>query len=188
VGVTLLIALAPYALWALFAQNILEQPRHLLPLVVALILGLALLVEQHRALGLGMALALFGSSAPLGQSRATVAPPAVQLARYLAHTQPLAHLALFGGRSIRLVRLVEPTIDTRERTWLSEVDVDLERFDVLPRSVWVTSEVTPTPDRLERLRPGPWFCRDPRLDRQAPCLQLLEYQIPHPAMPVAPSH
>ena len=79
-----------------------------------------------------------------------------------------------GGRSIRFF---PPTITTRERTWMSEVYVELEHLDVLPPRVLVTSEVEGAPTHRACLTEGPTFCRDARLDRMRPCLTLREYHL-----------
>jgi hypothetical protein len=72
----------------------------------------------------------------------------------------------------------ELPIVRRERTWLAEVYVDLERMNVLPRHVLVTSEVVGAPTHGAWLTDGPTFCRDPRIDRQSPCLTLRVYHLP----------
>jgi hypothetical protein len=66
---------------------------------------------------------------------------------------------------------------TRPRTWLTEVDVELERLDHLPSHVLITSEVDVDAARAARVTAGPTFCRDPRLDRQRPCITLSEYRL-----------
>ncbi len=43
-----LLVLAPYALWAFFAQNIIEQPRHVLPLVEGMLLLLSMVLAESK--------------------------------------------------------------------------------------------------------------------------------------------
>jgi hypothetical protein len=161
----------PYAAWVLFAQNVLAQPRHVLPLVVAACVAAAGLAGRRLAFALPLSVAF--AAAPLAWTRAHVPPAAAQAADWLEHAAPGA--AVFGGRSMRFFQLMAPSLTTRERTWLSEVDVDLERLDRLPAQVFVTSEVEADPQRVARLRAGPTFCRDARLDPEAACLTLSQY-------------
>ena len=44
-----------------------------------------------------------------------------------------------AGRKSRAVRFLPPSIPSIPRTWLSEVDVELERVNILPPDVLVTS-------------------------------------------------
>ena len=166
---------APYLLWVLLAQNIIDQPRHALPLVVGLIVLLACATATRPVWALAAMVTMLAGSAPLAVAHATELPPPEALARWVAvQTDPLP-VAVFGGRSLRFLRN-SPSLLVRERTWLSEVDVELGRFDILPRTIWITSEVDQ--NIAARLTPGPRFCRDPRLDRAQPCVQWFRYLRP----------
>ena len=169
---------APYLAWAFFGQNVIEQPRHLLPLVTLGCVGLgAALARRPRAAAATAALAL-AASLPLAFARVTVPPAAAQAARWTqAHYPRRNEVAVFGGRSIRFFDALTPSIPTRTRTWLSEVDVELERLDVLPPVLLLTSEVEVDAARAARVSDGPTFCRDPRLDRAQPCLTLRRYRL-----------
>ncbi|MDB4968653.1 MAG: hypothetical protein JWN44_4342 [Myxococcales bacterium] len=185
------IVLAPYAVWALLAQNVLEQPRHLLPLVAALVVGLAVITTRRlaagtrRAVAAGAAVAVVAlvaaaalAAVPLAVARVRVAPAAVQLARHVLAAHPAAHDAVIvGNRSVRLIHDAAPSLTTVERQTLDEVRGALERLDVLPPDLYVTSELTGAPDEAAHVTPGPEFCRDPRIDRQHPCLRLLRYNL-----------
>jgi hypothetical protein len=165
---------APYALWAFFAQNVVEQPRHLLPLVVAALLALACALDGWRAV---VAIAVVAaSSLPVAIAHRRTTPAAAQLVEHVAASAG-SETALFGGRSIRFAHLLQPSLRAYERTWLSEVDVTLERLDVLPRRILITSEVEIDPTRAARVRPGPRFCRPLVVERAQRCLQLSEYFI-----------
>ena len=89
----------------------------------------------------------------------------------------------FGSRgalgcfSFFAFRFLPPSVPSIPRTWLSEVDVELERVNILPPDVLVTSEVEVDPARARRLRPLATFCRDARIDRAQPCLWILRYAI-----------
>jgi hypothetical protein len=176
-GKVALLVAAPYALWVFFGQNVIEQPRHLLPLVVMLLVGLGALLGAQPAFAV-TAIALVGlASAPLVRERVRSVPAALQAARYVEAHYPPDQVVVFGAKSIRFFEWAAPEVPTRTRTWLSEVDVDLERLDRLPPHVLVTDELTPDPARAARLGAPITFCRDPRLDRARPCLSLRPYQI-----------
>ena len=167
---------APYALWVLLAQNVVEQPRHLLPLVVLVVIALAW--SARRALVVTLPAIALAASAPLAWAHAHEAPAAAQAADWLAARAQSAggSVAVFGGASIRFFENLAG-VGAHPRTWLSEVDVDLERLDSLPREIWITDEVELDAARAPRVSDGPRFCRDARLDRARPCLALRRYTI-----------
>ena len=169
---------APYALWVLLGQNVVEQPRHLLPLVtLACVFIGAALAERPIVAALVAALA-FAPSLPLAYRRVHVEPAAAQAARWTAarYPQPNA-VVVFGTRSIRFFDELAPAILRRTRGWASEADVDLERLDVLPPRILITSEVDVDETRTARVADVVTFCRDARIDRGQPCLTLREYRI-----------
>lgn len=176
---TLLVALVatPYLLWVLFGQNILDQPRHMLPLVVGLAALLGCATQAQPLWALGAVALLLAGSLPLARAHATEAPAAATAAAWVSAATDPPPVAVFGGRSLRFFR-DDPTLELRERTWLAEIEVDLARFQILPRTIWVTSEVSIDAARASRLTAGPTFCRDARLDRAQPCLQLFRYTLP----------
>lgn len=168
------ILVTPYAAWAFFAQNVVEQPRHLLPLVLAVVTVLAyMLAKRPVLLVTAVALAL-GASLPLAVARPKTLPAAAQAAESLKGSDGLV---VFGTRSMRMLNWLFPKIPTRTRSQLAEVDVDLERFDRLPKQILVTSEVAIDRARSQRLHDVATFCRDVRFDRQSPCLTLREYRL-----------
>ena len=168
------VVVAPYALWALFAQNVIEQPRHLFPLVLATLVVAGALLSARPLAGVAVSVLLAVASLPLAIERVRVPPAAAQLASYVESHYPPSKVMVFGARSLRFL---PPSIPSSPRTWLSEVDVDLERVDVFPEYVLVTSEVEPDRVRARRLHPVATFCRDRRLDRQTPCLTLSRYVL-----------
>jgi hypothetical protein len=117
-------------------------------------------------------------SLPLAVARVRVEPAAAQAARWTAARFPRPNqVAVFGARAIRFFDELAPSTVRRTRTWLSEVDVDLERLDILPPHILITSEVDIDETRAARVDAGPTFCRDARIDRGQPCLTLREYHI-----------
>lgn len=167
----------PYAAWAFFAQNIVEQPRHALPLVIGELVVLALWLAPHPRRALAVVALFAAASIPLVRARRDSAPAAAQAADWVAHQYAARDVAVFGGRAIRFFADGAPGVVTRPRTWLSEVDVELERLNRLPPHILVTSEVEVDPARAKKITDGPTFCRDARLDRQQPCLTLREYHL-----------
>lgn len=176
----------PYAAWALLGQNVIAQPRHLLPLVLLLVLLAALVLDGARLLG-GLAVAaLLAGSLPVAVLHHRTEAPAAQLARHVAARaaeRGAPSRILFGGRSTRFVQWMAPSVKVIPRQLHAEVDVDLERLDRLPAEVLVTSELELDPRRAPRLRPGPTFCRDQRLERRQPCIQLFTYDLLGPLLP-----
>jgi hypothetical protein len=173
-----LVVAAPYALWVLFAQNVVEQPRHLLPLVLFACVMLGVALARRPPVAAAVAALALAASAPLAWMRARTPPAAAQAAAWVAATYPQKNsVAVFGGKSIRFFDELAPQVPTRTRTWASEVDVELERLDVLPPTLLISSEVDVDARRARRVVGGPTFCRDVRLDRAQPCLQLRFYRL-----------
>ena len=182
-----LLVLAPYALWAFFAQNILEQPRHVLPLVEGLLLLLAMVLCSSNLAQVAVFALMLVVSGRLALERDAVPPAAAQAADWLATHQTAGDTLVAGTRSVRFFqaeadRVSPPPFQVREDPWLSGLIGELARVDRLPSALWVTSEVdlhsgagdtAPLPSQWQ-LDPGPTFCRDARIDRFQPCLLLLQ--------------
>jgi hypothetical protein len=176
-----LVVVLPYAAWVLVAQNIIEQPRHVLPLVTLACVALGGALARRPAAAVAVVALALLASLPLAWARAHSLPAAAQAAQWTAATYPQPNAAVvFGARSLRFFEELAPTVVTRKRTWLSEVDVELERLNVLPPNIIVTSEVELDSRRAARISDGPTFCRDVRLDRAQPCLTLRTYRIGRP--------
>ena len=170
----------PYALWVFLGQNLIAHPRHLLPVVLSLLVALACAVSDRPFLRVAIVLCVAIGSLPTALGHHHLTPPAVQAAKYLERLAPPSEIAVFGGPSIRFFQVFAPSLLSRERTWLSEVDVELERVDRLPSRVFITSEVDTGPadgDRARRLGPPIPFCPDHRYDRPERCLSLREYHL-----------
>jgi hypothetical protein len=149
-----------------------------LPLVAGACVFLGVLVAPGPRLAAALALVAMAASLPLAVARARTLPAAAQAARWtLANFPARNDVAVFGGRALRFFELEAPSLVTRPRTWLSEVDVELERLDVLPPTLLITSEVAVDAARAPRVGDGPTFCRDARLDRAQPCLTLRRYRL-----------
>jgi hypothetical protein len=181
-------ALAPYVVWVGLGQNLRDQPRHVLPIVVALAAGLALpAARSTRARALVGALAVLVSvrTALDAHARRTIPPPGQQLVE-LAHAQPpAARPAVFGVASVRFFELGDLAGRAFPAGSLGDVQMRLTRLDALPARVWVTSEVDGARTPEER-RAAPWplvpvatLCRPPRIDRRAPCIDVFDWKLPY---------
>ncbi|MGZ3441351.1 MAG: hypothetical protein ACXVDD_17650, partial [Polyangia bacterium] len=170
------VVVVPYALWALLAQNVLEQPRHLLPLVAALIVGLALAAARRPLVGFALAALAFAASAPLVLRRG---PPAAAVVahRVAARFPARGDVVVFARRSARVMQAAEPSLPVRPADRVSDVLGTLERLDVLPRHVFYVAEELAADDDAHSATADDslHFCRDLRLDRQSPCVTLRSY-------------
>lgn len=175
----------PYALYAAVAQNVFDSPRHLLPVVLA---GIALaawgaedLLTRIRrtaarwASFAGVAVLIALPAMETAWVHRTREPPGALVARYVVTQGPRETLMLFGGRSARVAEWAG--VPSLPRTLMGEVDVTLERFDRLPRVVFVTDEVRGRERGRGTLYPGRRFCRDARVDHTAPCVTVHRYDI-----------
>ncbi|HEY8075672.1 MAG TPA: DUF2723 domain-containing protein [Labilithrix sp.] len=164
------ILVVPYFLWIALGQNVRQQPRHALPLVVviAVLLALAATVSPRaRQLGVALALLVAAHTAIDAWQRRTTPPPGEQLVAY-ARAQP-APVAIFGGPSIRFFESSELAKQAAVLPTYDELGYALTRVDRYPRTILVTSEVegAPTEPAVAVL------CRPPRLDRRGPCLRVV---------------
>jgi hypothetical protein len=181
-GLRVLIVVAPYLVWITLAQNLRDQPRHVLPLVVLLAAGLAWRASRTpSAFCVVCALALLMSvrTSKATLTRRSVAPPGAQLVA-LARAQPSPErLAIFGATSIRFFELTELAPNAFTAGAWGDVQLRLARLPVLPSRVWVTSEV----ERLGGEPPWPLehlatLCGPARIDRSPPCVGVDEWKLP----------
>ena len=180
------VALLPYALWAFFGQNILTQPRHVLPLVLGLVLLLGLVLSTEIIATALVTMMIGIISVPLAVARHRIPPAPAQAAAWAAEKfrDDSGRTAIFAVRSTRF--FVEEGKTLREpwtvenRNWLSDVYVTLARVDRFPRHILLTDEIDqraglpPSSHLPGRILPGPRFCRDERIDRAVPCMQVFE--------------
>jgi hypothetical protein len=175
-----LVATMPYAVWAFLAQNVVDQPRHALPLVEGMILLLGCFLSLHRLAVALIAVSAASVNLPLIRERQRVGPAPAQAAAWLLEHAPPADTAIMADRTWRFFTELPGPYTVRQHAWLSEVVVDLARFNRFPTNIYLTSEVDPHSGmgegsalpRLWKLEDGPRFCRDARIDRAQPCLGL----------------
>jgi hypothetical protein len=184
-----LVLLLPYALWAFFGQNILTQPRHVLPLALGLLVLLGLVLSK-QPVAAAVAVAIIAIiSLPLARTRHLALPAPAQAAAWAAEKwrTDSDRTAIFAIRSARFfveqARGFEHPWTVNNRNWLTEIYVDLARLDRFPRHILITDEIdqrsgqpasAPQPRMPGRIVSGPRFCRDERIDRAVPCLQVFE--------------
>ena len=170
------IVVVPYALWALLAQNVVEQPRHLLPLVAALIAAAAVAAARRPLIGFALAALAFAASAPLVFHRG---PPAAAVVAHRVAERFAARgdVVVFARRSARVMQSAEPSLPVRGADRVSDIFGTLERLDVLPRHIFYVAEELAADDdaRSGAADDSLHFCRDARLDRQSPCVTLRSY-------------
>jgi hypothetical protein len=146
-----LVTLLPYAVWVAVGQNVREQPRHALPLVVALAAALGLAATTSRgarsAGAVLFALVAMRTSAD-AHDRRTILPPGAQLVELAQRVAAESHarVAAFGGPSARFFELA-PSPDAVGFTvaTLGEASLALGRVDRSPSRALVTSEVLDLP-------------------------------------------
>jgi hypothetical protein len=176
-----LVATLPYLAWIGLGQNLRDQPRHALPLVVVAAAGLALPAARgaRSAVLVGvLALVVSVRTALDARARRTIAPPGQQLVE-LARAQPAPErLAVFGVASVRFFESTELADRAFSVASPGDAVVRLTRLGALPAQVWATSEVAGA-DRVRwPVQRIATLCRPARLDRRAPCLDVFAWSLP----------
>lgn len=180
------LALLAYGVFVLLFQNVIESPRHLLPVVYAVgaAAGVAIAVPwQASARGvsvgraLGTALVVLLLLRGMSDARArSIEPPLGAQVVSLARAEPVApgglergEVAIFGGDSARFA--IAAGIPGGYAENLGDVTLGLGSMQRLPTSVLVTSEVE-VDGRGRALVRVATVCRPPRLDRKHHCLDV----------------
>jgi hypothetical protein len=163
------------------AQNV-SQPRHALP-IVAVILAFAargIVTAPRRDVRLTLlAVALWsfvvaGPAAQLVWLHRREPPPGLAAAEWIRAQGPTRDAVLFGGRAARFGEIAG--VPSLPRTWMGEVEVTLERLDRLPPRIYLTDEVQFRERARGRVTWQRTFCRDARIEREAPCLGIYRYE------------
>jgi len=171
-----LLVTLPYLLWITLGQNLREQPRHMLPIVATLSLGLVFLVLVHpsalvRVFALPVLLTLVGGRTLIDAlERHAVPPPGAQLVALVAsmNSEP----QVFAGPSARFFD-GSPALPTVHAVGsLGDAILALSRVDHPGPVTLLTSELTDLTHVLVPLVPVAHLCRPPRLDRRTPCLDV----------------
>ncbi len=171
-GVGYALAVASYLAWIAVGQNLRQEPRHVLPIVVAITVAIVCALTTSRAWTLVACawLALLGVRTGSDALLRRRTPPASASLVLLARASPPGTMA-FGARSARFFDL-DPKDGRlgRPAATLGDVLIGIGRVDPKPTTILVT-------DELEGLDRSPYAlieiarpCRPARLDRRRPCL------------------
>lgn len=105
------VVLGGYLVWVWLGQNV-DKPRHLLPVVPALALGLGLALARTRIPALLVAAVLLAVSAPRAATQGGL-PPAAALVRHVIRSHPPEGAQIFAGEEARLFERYAPA----HRVW-----------------------------------------------------------------------
>lgn len=172
------VVLVPYLVWIAIGQNLRQQPRHALPIVVALAVCLAVTasrVPPLRMLGAALALLVASRTALDASRRRKVPPPGAQLAAFAQRLPDARGVAVFAGPSSRFFESTFLADRAASAASLDDARLGLTRLNDFPRRVLVTDELEGVAEA--RLPLVATFCRPPRLDRRAPCLRVYEWPV-----------
>jgi hypothetical protein len=171
------LVLGPYLAWIALGQNLAQQPRHALPLVVALAVGLALSIHSsgRGVVGFALALLLGFRTAQDAWDRRTTPPAAAQVVAWVRGLPDGERVAVFGTTSTRFFEQTELADRAAYAATVGDVRVALGRMSGVPSRVFVTGEVDAR-GAVPPARHVGTFCRPERLDRRAPCLELYDWR------------
>jgi len=175
------VVLVPYAAWIAIGQNLRQQPRHALPLVVALAVALgrsAAVSPGARQLALALAVLVVGRTSSDAIARRTIAPPGAQLVAYVRALPDPHDVAVFAGPAARFFEPTELHGHAATVESLGGARVALGRMNDLPHHVLVTDELEGFSTARAPLDFVGTFCRPPRIDRRAPCLGVYDWKLP----------
>ena len=168
----------PYVIWIGLGQNLRDQPRHTVPLVALLLVGLAIpAARSRRAAAIAGALAvllLFRTTAD-AYVRRTVPPPGQQLVDLARAQPPQSRPLVFGAASVRFFEMTDLAGRARVVGSLGEVRLELARVANPSGPVWVTSELAGRDEASAHLRLIANLCRLARVQRATPCLGVYEW-------------
>jgi hypothetical protein len=171
----------PYLLWVGLGQNLREQPRHVVPLVALVCVGLAAGSARQRSATFAcgaLVLLVTIRTASDAHARRSIPPPAQQLVELARREPSPEHLVVFGGASTRFFETKRNESIALLAGSLGEAEMALTRMDELPSRVWVTSEVGGLDESRSPLDAVAVLCRPPRLDRRMPCLSVYAWRLP----------
>ncbi len=171
----------PYLVWISVGQNLRQQPRHALPLVVLLAAALAAaaLRDRHARLvvaALAAAVALRASTD--SRARQRTPPAAVQMIEWIRSLPDAARVAVFAGPSERYFEETDIAAQAHSAALLGDVIVGLGRLNDLPARVLVTGEIDDVRESPYPTTSLATFCRPARIDRRAPCLTVYDVALP----------
>jgi len=175
------VVVLPYLAWIAVGQNLKQQPRHALPLVVALAAALAVagLVDRHaRAAVLALFTLAALRTAIDTRDRLAIAPPGAQLVALVRSLPRPDRTDVFGVASTRFFEATDLAARAHTVGSLSDVVLALGRLDRLPLRVLVTGELAGLADSPYPLEPFATLARPARIDRRDPTLVVYELRAP----------
>lgn len=166
----------PYAMWIFVGQNLGEQPRHALPLVVALVATLGVsAVRMPRPMIAAPVLALMLARTAMDSvARHSIPPAGVQLVAFMAGRPDDV---VFGGASVRFFARTSLADRAKQAETRGDIEIALARLDRLPRHALMTDEI----DGAAGAQVIASLCRPERIDRKRACLRISELPIDQPS-------
>jgi hypothetical protein len=167
---------APYLVWVALGQNLRDQPRHVLPLVIVATMGLARAASldvRARWACLGLLTLVSVRTSLDAWARYRDPPAGAAIASYVASLPGADRALVFGVSSVRFFEPTNLAHVARGAETMGDVATGVARAATVPSRVFVTSEVT-VEHPLPAERKVATFCRPPRLDRRRACLDLFE--------------
>jgi hypothetical protein len=171
---SIVLSLLAYALFVFLFQNVIESPRHLVPIVYACSVAAGVALARSwsspvltRATPVAFVVLLLLRGTSDARARTTEPPLGAQIVA-LATRDGGTNAAIFGGDSARFAIAAGVAGGYAEN--LGDVTLALGGMQHLPATVFVTSEVH-IDARLPRVAT---VCRPPRLDRKHRCLDVYE--------------
>jgi hypothetical protein len=178
---TATILLVPYGAWIAIGQNLRQQPRHALPLVVALAVGLAVAASRAgadarhwRVASIVLALLVATRTAFDASARRAILPAGAQLAAFASELPDARGIAVFAGPSARFLESTDFAKRAASVPSLDDARLALTRLDDYPRRVLVTDELDGVASTGLPLLTT--LCRPARLDRRMPCLRVYDWK------------
>jgi hypothetical protein len=175
------VVFGPYLVWIAVGQNLREQPRHTLPLVALLAVGIASLGWANRSVRT-VTTTLFAVMAVRtvceAMDRHHIPPPGeaiVDYTRALVADEgvPKERILVFGGPSVRFFEETDLARCAKGAESMGDVAMALARAGPIPTRLFVTNEITEEVPEVP-IKSVAAFCRPLRLDRKSPCIDLLE--------------
>jgi len=179
------IVLVPYLVWIAIGQNLRQQPRHALPIVVALSAALAVagVLDRRTRASVVILFALAGlRSATDAYQRRRIPPTGMQLLTLVRGLPDPSQVMVFGGPSARFFENTELAPQAKSVASLGDALLALGQLDRLPARVFLTSEVERVDEPGYRFDAIAVLSRPPRIDRRLPTLAVAEMHasfLPH---------
>jgi hypothetical protein len=171
----------PYTVVAAITQNVGEEPRHMLPLALGVLMLVAVGVREfagsRRWEWAPWVVAGALCAVPLGDlvRYGREVPPGIAVADVVRTTHRDGDTLVLGGRSARLIAWRGTS--ATQHPLMGEADLSLERLNHLPHYIYLTEEILGWRDARGRIGVPQIFCRGVSLDRRDRCIRLHAYDV-----------